>query len=190
MVAKLQVNIVSDLAVAPAQSPAAQHQQVASSTSGLELLPVVRPSSAPLPPLPYQPSQRVDSDSMTVGRPWPRCWSHQGPPLPSTIGDRNSWVYVPLLLDVAGVLTATAVEAWRSHPATGSWWNNAVTKLRASPIIPSQQIVGALMRLPGLPRATLDSAQRLVRSVGDQPTSLQDAVPILADSRGYLPPEV
>ena len=41
----------------------------------------------------------------------------------------HSCVYVPLLLDAAGMLHAKARAQWRAHPAFAPWWQGAVTAL-------------------------------------------------------------
>ena len=48
----------------------------------------------------------------------------------------NSRIYVPLLLDAAGVLSADAQRAWRSHAPFAEWWPAAVAALLARPFIP------------------------------------------------------
>eukprot|EP00972_Heterocapsa_arctica_P027822 4092339-Heterocapsa_arctica.AAC.1 len=38
------------------------------------------------------------------------------PPAATITSDRNSWLYVPLLLDAAGALPPSCAQAWREHP--------------------------------------------------------------------------
>ncbi|CAE7683973.1 unnamed protein product [Symbiodinium sp. CCMP2592] len=65
------------------------------------------------------------------------------PPLPFRDGT-NSRVYVPLLLDAAGLLPADAQRAWRTHAPIGEWWPAAVAALLARPFIPVRELCTAV----------------------------------------------
>ena len=65
------------------------------------------------------------------------------PPLPLR-ESTNSALYVPLLLDAAGLLTAQAQLAWRSRAPISEWWPAAVEALRARPFIPVDELTQAL----------------------------------------------
>ena len=54
-----------------------------------------------------------------------------GPPLRLTV-PTNSQIYVPLLLDAAGVLSATAQHAWRQHELTSTDWEHWIQALQAA----------------------------------------------------------
>ena len=86
------------------------------------------------------------------------------PPLPLRDGT-NSALYVPLLLDAAGVLTPQAQLAWRSRAPFREWWPAAVDALRARPFIPVDELTSALQHVAqdwlSLPR----SCNRLQRNV-------------------------
>ena len=58
---------------------------------------------------------------------------------PNTVpGERNSWLYVPLLHAAAGNLTARARQAWLSCPRTGPRFDQLVSTLReAAPASPT-----------------------------------------------------
>ena len=68
------------------------------------------------------------------------------PPLPLRDGT-NSALYVPLLLDAAGVLTPHAQLAWRSRAPFSEWWPAAVDALRARPFIPVDELTSALQHV-------------------------------------------
>ena len=59
----------------------------------------------------------------------PLPWQDARPPS-SMPGERNSWLFVPLLQEAAGNLTARATHAWRSCPQIGTRFNELVSLLR------------------------------------------------------------
>ena len=61
-----------------------------------------------------------------------------GPPLLPLRDGTNSALYVPLLLDAAGMLAAQAQRDWRSRAPINEWWPAAVDALRARAFIPVQ----------------------------------------------------
>ena len=65
------------------------------------------------------------------------------PPLPLRDGT-NSALYVPLLLDAAGMLAAQAQRDWRSRAPINEWWPAAVDALRARAFIPVQELSAAV----------------------------------------------
>ena len=65
------------------------------------------------------------------------------PPLPLRDGT-NSALYVPLLLDAAGMLAAQAQRDWRSRAPINEWWPAAVDALRARACIPVQELSAAV----------------------------------------------
>ena len=48
----------------------------------------------------------------------------------------NSWFFVPLLLQVAGLLDAPSAEEWRAHPIGGQRWERLSKALVAAPAVP------------------------------------------------------
>ena len=102
----------------------------------------------------------------------------------------NSAVYVPLLLDAAGMLSAGARRAWHTHPTIGGWWPTAVNTLLARPFLPVPELAHAVehvgqafhpssMRLsPSLRRFREWAALRHA-----QVTSLAELVRAIADPR-------
>ena len=99
---------------------------------------------------------------------------------------RNSWLYVPFLLDAAGLLCAPESRAWREHPATTSWWADGVAILSATPAIYGSTLAGALSHVSG-PRSRAEVI--LATLVGDSTAiDLPSAVRMFADQQGYLEP--
>ena len=47
----------------------------------------------------------------------------------------NSWFFVPLLLQVAGLLDAPSAEEWRAHPVGGQRWERLSKALVAAPAV-------------------------------------------------------
>ncbi|CAE7314420.1 unnamed protein product [Symbiodinium sp. CCMP2592] len=86
-------------------------------------------------PAPWPPPHRPDAHA-SIGNLGP-------PPLPFRDGT-NSRVYVPLLLDAAGLLPADAQRAWRTHAPIGEWWPAAVAALLARPFIPVRELCTAV----------------------------------------------
>ncbi len=56
----------------------------------------------------------------------------------------NSQIYVPLLLDAAGALSATARQAWRRHESTSAVWEHWVQTLRAAQSVTVETLVREL----------------------------------------------
>ncbi|OLP71931.1 hypothetical protein AK812_SmicGene48368 [Symbiodinium microadriaticum] len=68
------------------------------------------------------------------------------PPLPLRDGT-NSALYVPLLLDAAGVLTPQAQLAWRSRAPFSEWWPAAVDALRIAAALEGHYIAAPLQEV-------------------------------------------
>ena len=66
------------------------------------------------------------------------------PPVLPFAASTNSAVYVPLLLDAAGMLSAGARRAWHTHPTIGGWWPTAVNTLLARPFLPVPELAHAV----------------------------------------------
>eukprot|EP00439_Symbiodinium_sp_Y106_P052263 s6992_g7.t1 len=65
-------------------------------------------------------------------------WQDARPPS-SAPGERNSWLYVPLLHAGAGTLSTRALQAWRANPVFGPRFEELVATLRrAPPAVPGQ----------------------------------------------------
>ena len=73
-------------------------------------------------------SERIRADRLQYAE-----WTMVGPPQRIVTSMTNSFMYVPLLLDAAGLLRADAAQAWRAHPASSGWWQLAVDTLSTSP---------------------------------------------------------
>ena len=58
-----------------------------------------------------------------------------GPPHVPLRHATYSCVYMPLLLDAAGMLDAQTRAQWRAHPSFAPWWQGAVTALLARPFL-------------------------------------------------------
>ncbi|CAE7730172.1 unnamed protein product [Symbiodinium sp. CCMP2592] len=84
-------------------------------------------------PAPWPPLHRPEAHASIVNL--------GPPPLPFRDGT-NSRVYVPLLLDAAGLLPADA--QWRTHAPIGEWWPAAVAALLARPFIPVRELCTAV----------------------------------------------
>ena len=54
-----------------------------------------------------------------------------------------SCIYVPLLLDAAGLLALEARQQWRQHPAFAPWWSAAISALLSRPFLPVHQVLAA-----------------------------------------------
>ena len=112
------------------------------------------------------------------------------PPVLPFAASTNSAVYVPLLLDAAGMLSAGARRAWHTHPMIGGCRPTAVNTLLARPFLPVPELAHAVehvgqafhpssMRLsPSLRRFREWAALRHA-----QVTSLAELVRAIADPR-------
>ena len=66
------------------------------------------------------------------------------PPSLPFAASTNSAVFIPLLLDAAGMLSAGARRAWHTHPTISEWWPTAVTTLLARPFLPVPELAHAV----------------------------------------------
>ena len=123
-----------------------------SRTVGLQPLPFCACSETIRPRMPrFRLSQPTTRQSPCTGSgaapaPAPALFQYTTgapPPLPLR-ESTNSALYVPLLLDAAGLLTAQAQLAWRSRAPISQWWPAAVEALRARPFIPVDELTQAL----------------------------------------------
>ena len=86
-----------------------------------------------------QPSfPRPDDHTSIMQRPQPcrarSAWWTAGPPLVRPFDNRNSFLYVPLLLGAAGKLRAAACADWQWHPVSRDHWDIIIRQLlRAGP---------------------------------------------------------
>ncbi|CAE7447292.1 unnamed protein product, partial [Symbiodinium pilosum] len=89
-----------------------------------------------------------------------RNWVHAEPPPIPLPQATNSCVYMPLLLDAAGLLHGRAREAWRAHPSFVPWWHGAVTALLARPFLSVRDVQSAVEHgLLGQPNHTCERLQ-------------------------------
>ena len=76
--------------------------------------------------------------------PAPTQFAILGPPALPLRDGTNSALYVPLLLDAAGMLSAEAQRDWRSRAPINEWWDAAVQALRAEAFIPAHELSAAV----------------------------------------------
>ncbi|CAE7799301.1 NSF, partial [Symbiodinium necroappetens] len=76
--------------------------------------------------------------------PAPTQFTTLGPPALPLRDGTNSALYVPLLLDAAGMLSAEAQRDWRSRAPINEWWDAAVQALRARAFIPVHELSAAV----------------------------------------------
>ena len=108
----------------------------------------------------------------------------------SVSANRNSWLYVPLLLDAAGFLDEADAHAWRSHLASAPWWSEAVTTLQAALPIHATDLAAALAQSESLPAHVAVAIARLADVNGDAQVDMALVIGLMADLRGYLHTEV
>ena len=75
-----------------------------------------------------------------------RLHSRSPPDLPLQIAT-YSCIYVPLLLDAAGLLSSEARQQWRQHPAFAPWWSTIIAALLSRPFLPVHQVLPAATHL-------------------------------------------
>ena len=63
----------------------------------------------------------------------------------------NSFLYMPLLLEAAGLLHEQDAATWQSHPLAVEWWADSIAILRASPEINASDFVNALLHIDSIP---------------------------------------
>ena len=96
--------------------------------------------------------------------------------------DTNSFLYCPLLLDVAGMLNEDDSTSWQQHAHTRDWWSDAIRHLRQARRIPAQELFSAFSLVQNG-----DDATRTIRENSSQnDISLIDCVQALADNRGHI----
>ncbi|CAE7572732.1 unnamed protein product, partial [Symbiodinium pilosum] len=136
----------------------------------------------------YSPTQAAPATP-----PLPR-WRNSRPPHALPAGERQSWLYVPLLHAGAAGVGAEADRAWREHPQAGPRWEELVAALRGSrPIAPSAlaRLYRAIAELEaGDAQACVSPRDQAclaaVTLLPDAPISLPEAVITCADPDGYL----
>ena len=103
---------------------------------------------------------------------------------------QNSRLYVPLLLDGAGLLPESAAGGWHSHPLSERWWEGTVGHLRASAAVSAVDFVDSLRSQPA--DAAHASLHELADAVSRQSGQLTitRAVSLALDARGYIQPLV
>ena len=72
------------------------------------------------------------------------CLRHPTPPFHGSLPVTNSWLYIPLLLDGAGLLSLPAKEAWRGYAPCAEVWPALVTTLAASAPVPPADLAAAV----------------------------------------------
>ena len=91
----------------------------------------------------------------------------------------NSWMFVPLLLQVADLLTPVEANSWRQHPLGGHRWEQVVSDLRNSASRRTAEIVGAFeIRIAIDPNAERAVAN-LVGTLAEETCTIIDVVRIL-----------
>ena len=117
---------------------------------------------------------------------------HQVPPLTGRLPPTNSWLYMPLLLDGAGLLSPPAAEAWRSHAPYADTWPALVTTLVASAPVRATDLAAAVWSAAEAdadPGGTTEDCGHVCSCLGAQPTAcltLRQAVSAAAGAHGYL----
>ena len=71
-------------------------------------------------------------------------WQDARPPS-SLPGERNSWLYIPLLHAGARNLTSRAYQDWHSHPGLGPRFCELVALLRDAPPVPPSGLAQTLL---------------------------------------------
>ena len=67
-----------------------------------------------------------------------------GPPQLPLQDATYSCIYVPLLLDAAGILALPARRQWREHPVFAPWWGVTVDALLSRPFMPVHQVLAGI----------------------------------------------
>ena len=153
------------LAASPVQSPTADPVSVAPAAPAVPATPsppALAEAGAVTPPdLPA--AFALVSDVPDGHNPGPAFMDHTraGPPHVPLHQATYSCVYVPLLLDAAGMLHAEARAQWRAHPAFAPWWHGAVTALLARPFLSVRDVRAAVGHV--LPRFDGFAVGRLQR---------------------------
>ena len=153
------------LAASPVQSPTADPVSVAPAAPVVPATPsppALAEAGAVTPPdLPA--AFALVSDVPDGHNPGPAFMDHTraGPPHVPLHQATYSCVYVPLLLDAAGMLHAEARAQWRAHPAFAPWWHGAVTALLARPFLSVRDVRAAVGHV--LPRFDGFAVGRLPR---------------------------
>ncbi|OLP81689.1 hypothetical protein AK812_SmicGene37745, partial [Symbiodinium microadriaticum] len=123
----------------------------------------------------------------------PLPWQDARPPS-SMPGERNSWLFVPLLQAAAGNLTARATHAWRSCPQIGTRFNELVSLLRDAPPPRPTGIARTLLAVAeceahdgGWHILQEDHATATaLTALPDEPLPLAAALPLCMAPDGYL----
>ena len=71
-------------------------------------------------------------------------WAASTAPRSLVVGNLNSWLYVPVLLDAAGRLDPWACQTWRQHPVAGRWWQVLQNFLREAQPVEARTVVNAI----------------------------------------------
>ena len=98
----------------------------------------------------------------------------------------NSAFYVPILLDSAGRLTDGAAQAWRDHPLSNTWWNEAVNVLRGAAAVPTDTLLHRLYNIADTMAHVHDIVGRLNAQQANVPIGLPTAVNIFVQADGYI----
>jgi hypothetical protein len=107
------------------------------------------------------------------------------PPAGPVEGNQNSWIYVPLLLDAAHLLHASAVSGWNQPGHSRAWWQQAVDHVLEYPRSDTAMPVDAML-------TRSENEVHVYRQVisrhfaGQNQTSLTEAVGWACNSRGYI----
>ena len=123
----------------------------------------------------------------------PLPWQDARPPS-SLPGERNSWLYIPLLHAGAGNLTERAQHAWRSRPGLGPrFWELASLLRDAPPVMPSalaQTLLAVAECEAHDARRDISAADRAsaaaFSAMPDAPLPLSAALLLCMEPDGYL----
>ena len=103
------------------------------------------------------------------------------PPQAVVTADRNSWLYVPILLHAAGLLHPETARAWQSHALASGWWDNAIRELQEAPPADRDDVLVGLTGLFQQPSPEAASAAERVREMlPPGPVNLPDTVRAVA----------
>ena len=112
------------------------------------------------------------------------------PPSRVVAQERNSWLYVPFLLDAAGFLAEADGRRWREHPLAAEWWDGAVATLRAASPVGAGALAEALGLLAQTDEGAYQAWERISGFGGGVGVGVREAVRALGGRDGYVQPLV
>ena len=141
----------------------------------------------------FSPPRSQDTPPQQETNAEPLPWQDARPPS-SVPGERNSWLFVPLLHAAAGNLTERANQAWRDCPAIGPRFGELVALLRDSPPVMPTTLARTLLAVAecdahdGARHVMQEDVETATALTGmpDAPVPLAAAILLCMAPDGYL----